>query len=66
MSALVLLMMLALAPGRTDLGPLSESIGRVVESERPLFASDDDKRKTAALLVAVSIQRIDLQGRRRG
>jgi hypothetical protein len=56
MTALILAMMLALAPLRTDLSPLAETIARVVEAERPLFAADDDRRKTAALVVAVAFR----------
>lgn len=45
--------MLLLAP-RRDHAVLANAIAAVVESESPLFKEDDDKRKTAALLVAVA------------
>ncbi len=53
MTALVVAMMLMLAPGR-DHAALAGAIARVVESERPLFADDEGRRKTAALMVAVA------------
>lgn len=54
-SAFVLAAMASLAPGR-DHVELAEAIARVVESERPLFAGDEDRRRTAALVVAISFR----------
>lgn len=51
----VLAAMATLAPGR-DHGELGGAIARVVESERPLFEKDVDRRRTAALLVAVAFR----------
>lgn len=55
MIALVLAMMLALVPGR-DHARLGGAIAEVVEAEPPLFQDDADRRKTAALLVAVAFR----------
>jgi hypothetical protein len=49
----VLAAMTQLAPGR-DHTELAGAIARAVESNRPLFANDADRRRTAALLVAVA------------
>lgn len=56
----ILAAMLTLAPNR-DHAALAEAITNVVEAERPLFADDDDKRKTAALLVAVAFRESSLR-----
>lgn len=53
MIALVLAMMLSLAP-RRDHSELAGAIARAVESEAALFRDDTSKTKTAALLVAVA------------
>jgi len=51
----VLAAMTQLAPGR-DHSELGGAIARAVESNKPLFANDADRRRTAALLVAVSFR----------
>lgn len=51
----ILAAMLSLVPGK-DHSALAGSVARVVESERPLFAKDEDRRKTAALVVAISFR----------
>lgn len=51
----VLAAMSALAPGR-DHTSLAEAIARAVEADAPLFAGDADRRKTAALIVAISFR----------
>lgn len=51
----VLAAMATLAPGR-DHEELGSAIAQVVESERPLFAKDTDRRRTAALVVAVAFR----------
>jgi len=51
----VLAAMTQLAPGR-DHAPLAEAIARVVDAEAPIFADDADRRRTAALLVAVAFR----------
>jgi hypothetical protein len=51
----VLAAMTQLAPGR-DHAALADAIARVVDREPPLFANDDDRRRTAALLVAVAFR----------
>lgn len=49
----VLAAMLALSPkGHHD--ELAGVIARVVAEERPLFANDEDRRRTAALVVAIA------------
>lgn len=47
--------MAALAPDR-DHAALGDAIVQVVEEERPLFAGDADKLRTASLLVAVAFR----------
>lgn len=42
------------APSRENVQALAASIAKVAGEERPLFADDEDRKKTAALLVAVS------------
>lgn len=49
----VLAAMTQLAPGR-DHNELGGAIARAVDSNKPLFANDADRRRTAALLVAVA------------
>lgn len=49
-----------LAPGR-DHTVLSTAIASRVDAERPLFRADADKRKTAALLVAVAFRESSLR-----
>ena len=56
----ILAAMLLLAPNREH-DTLAEAITQVVEAEPPLFADDDDKRKTAALLVAVAFRESTLK-----
>jgi hypothetical protein len=51
----VLAAMTQLAPGR-DHQELGGAIARAVDSEKPLFANDPDRRRTAALLVAVAFR----------
>lgn len=51
----ILAAMTQLAPGR-DHRELAETIARVVEGERPLFQKDEDRRRTAALVVAVAFR----------
>lgn len=51
----VLAAMSILAPGR-DHALLGGAIARVVDVERPLFEKDTDRRRTAALLVAVAFR----------
>lgn len=55
----ILAMMLAVAPGR-DHSELGGAILRAVEAEYALFKDDGDKRKTAALLVAVAFRESSL------
>ena len=59
MLALVVAMMLALAPGR-DHSELGGAIARAVESEPAIFKDDASKTKTAALLVAVAFRESSL------
>lgn len=47
--------MVQLAPGR-DHQVLGGAIARAVESNKPLFVNDEDRRRTAALLVAVAFR----------
>ena len=47
--------MALLAPNR-DHQELGGAIARVVDSERPIFKDDDDKRKTTALVLAVAFR----------
>jgi hypothetical protein len=58
--AWVLAMMAMVAPGR-DHGRLGSAIAEVALSEPPLFAGDDDRRRTAALLVAVAFRESSLR-----
>lgn len=51
----VLMAMGALAPDR-DHSDLADAITTVVESERPLFASDEDHLRTASLMVAIAFR----------
>jgi hypothetical protein len=51
----VLAAMTQLAPGR-DHTELGAAIARAVEADRPLFENDADRRRTAALLVAVAFR----------
>jgi hypothetical protein len=55
MLALVLAMMLSLAPNR-DHSDLGGAIARAVDAGDPLFRDDATKTKTAALLVAVAFR----------
>lgn len=55
MLALVIAMMLSLAPGR-DHTPNAAAIARVVESERPLFKGDGSKLRTVSLIVAIAFR----------
>ena len=58
----VLAAMTLLAPGR-DHSELAFAVYDVVEEERPLFADDEDKTRTAALVVAVAYREGSLQPR---
>lgn len=49
-----------LAPGR-DHAELAGAVARVVEAEAPLFKGDDDRRRTAALVVAVAFRESSLR-----
>ena len=49
-----------LAPGRPH-DPLAEAIASGAEAEAPLFKGDDDRRKTAALLVAIAFRESSLR-----
>jgi hypothetical protein len=51
----VLASMALLAPGR-DHSVNAASIAAVVDAERPLFKGDDDRRRTAALVVAIAFR----------
>jgi len=51
----VLASMLQLAPGR-DHAELATAITRVVLEEPPLFRNDEDRRRTAAFLVAIAFR----------
>ncbi|MDF2694855.1 MAG: hypothetical protein K0S65_3238 [Labilithrix sp.] len=51
----VLAAMTLLAPGR-DHSELGGAIAHVVDSNKPLFANDADRRRTASLLVAVAFR----------
>ncbi|HVH44031.1 MAG TPA: hypothetical protein VM925_16885 [Labilithrix sp.] len=51
----VLAAMTQLAPGR-DHHELGGAIARAVDSNQPLFVNDADRRRTAALLVAVAFR----------
>ena len=51
----VLAAMTTLAPGR-DHRELGGAIARAVDSNKPLFANDADRRRTASLLVAVAFR----------
>lgn len=51
----VLAAMAALSPDR-DHTELGGAIAKVVEAERPLFADDGDRRRTASLVVAVAFR----------
>jgi hypothetical protein len=51
----VLAAMTLLAPGR-DHTEIGTAISSVVDSERPLFEVDDDRRRTASLLVAIAFR----------
>lgn len=51
----VIAAMTAIAPTR-DHSELGGAIARVVESELPLFADDEDRRRTASLIVAISFR----------
>jgi hypothetical protein len=55
----VLAAMTTLAPGR-DHSALGGAIARTAESNKPLFESDADRRRTAALLVAVAFRESSL------
>lgn len=55
MIAIVIAMMLSLAPGR-DHSELGGAIARVVEAEPAIFKDDASKVKTAALVVAVAFR----------
>lgn len=50
----------SLAPTRTH-EPLANAITAVVEREAPLFRDDEDRRKTAAFLVAVAFRESSLR-----
>lgn len=51
----VLAAMSSVAPHR-DHHVVGEAIARVVESEAPLFRGDDDRRRTASLVVAIAFR----------
>jgi hypothetical protein len=51
----VLAAMTQLAPGR-DHSELGSAIARAVDADRPLFEHDAERRRTAALLVAVAFR----------
>lgn len=51
----VLVAMSALAPNR-DHSEIGNAIVQVVEAEAPLFAGDDDRRRTSALIVAIAFR----------
>ena len=51
----VLAAMALLSPGK-DHAELATAIATVVEAERPLFADDEDRRRTAAIVVAVAFR----------
>lgn len=51
----VLAAMTQLAPGR-DHSELGSAIARAVDADKPLFKNDADRRRTAALLVAVAFR----------
>lgn len=51
----VLLAMRSLAPGR-DHSESATAITRVLLEERPLFANDEDRLRTAALVVAIAFR----------
>ncbi len=57
--------MLTFSPGRYH-APLAIAIVHAVEAEPAIFKADDDKRKTAALMVAVAFRessfRVDIVG----
>ena len=56
----VLAAMTVLAPGR-DHAELGAAIAKVVDAERPLFRDDADRRRTAALVVAVAFRESSLR-----
>ncbi len=56
----VLAAMSLLAPDR-DHAELGDAIARVVDASAPLFTEDVDKRKTAALVVAVAFRESSLR-----
>lgn len=58
--AWVLAAALLLAPGR-DHGVLGGAIARVVDAEPPLFKGDDERIKSAALVVAVTFRESSLR-----
>ena len=53
--AFVAAAMSLLSPGR-DHAELAQAIASVVEAERPLFADDEDRRRTASLVVAIAFR----------
>ncbi len=52
--------MRSLAPAR-DHGAVATAIAQVIDAERPLFADDDSKLRTAAFLVAVAFRESSLR-----
>ncbi len=55
MTALILALMLSLAPGR-DHTQLADAIAQVVDESAPLFKGDESKQRTAAFLVSVAFR----------
>lgn len=58
--AWILAAMALLAPGR-DHTELATAIAERVDADRPLFKDDDDRHRTAALLVAVAFRESSLR-----
>lgn len=55
----VLSCMLALSPGKYH-APLAIAIARAVDESPPIFKGDEDKRRTAALMVSVAFRESSL------
>lgn len=55
MSAWILAAMLLLAPGR-DHTALANAIAARIEAERPLFESDENRKRSAAFLTAIAFR----------
>ena len=58
--AFILAAMTALAPNR-DHSEIADILARVITAERPLFQNDNDRKKTAALIVAVGFRESGLR-----